>query len=151
MDYVQKEARKNGYVTTLGGRRLHCPKPYYDKETGKWNDGMYKMLNKLIQGSAADILKFAMLRIYDSGALEQAVPHLTVHDENVFSIPYNEEGAEANRQIKEIMESQFDDVLKVPMKCDCELGHNWGYWEGDIWEEMKNGKFERASECWWGK
>ena len=151
MDYVQAQAKKDGYVTTLGGRRQHCPKPYYDKETGKTNDGMYKMLNKLIQGSAADILKFAMLRIYESGALEQAKMHLTVHDELVLSIPYDSKGADANDTIKHIMESQFADTLKVPMKCDCEVGPNWGYWESDIWEEMRNGEFGRGNECWWGE
>ena len=151
MDHVQREARRKGYVTTLGGRRQHCPKPKWDSEKGDWNDGLYKMLNKLIQGSAADILKFAMLRIYEEGLLDYATMHLTVHDENVFSIPYSKDGAEANGRIKEIMESQFADTLKVPMKCDCELGPDWGYWEGDIWEEMRNGKFERAGECWWGK
>ena len=151
MEKVQLDAKRRGYVTTLGGRRLHCPKPKWNKETGKWNDGMYKMLNKLIQGSAADILKFSLLDIYKSGALDAATMHLTVHDENVFSIPYSKEGVEANAEIKRIMEDVFRDRLKVPMKCDCELGPNWGYWEGDIWEEMKNGKFGRGKECWWGR
>lgn len=150
MDSVQSKARRDGYVTTLGGRRQHVPKPYYDKELGKWNDGLYKMLNKLIQGSAADILKFSLLDIYKSGALDVATMHLTVHDENVFSIPYSKAGAEANAEIKRIMETSFGNALTVPMKCDCELGPNWGYWEGDIWEEMKAGKFDRARDCWWG-
>ena len=158
MDYVQREAKKKGYVTTIGGRRQHTPKPYYDKETGKWNDGMYKMLNKLVQGSAADIMKRGMLDAMESGAFFKeeggedtaCFPHLTVHDELVLSVAYTRQGARHNATVIRSMEDAFKDALSVPMKVDCELGPNWGYWEGDIWEEMKNGRFGRDNECWWG-
>ena len=159
MDYVQKEAEKNGYVTTIGGRRQHVPKPYYDKETGKWNDGMYKMLNKLIQGSAADIMKCGMLDAWERGAFDcpddsyLCCPHLTVHDELVFSAKYCFDGMDMISFVGSRMESAFEDELKVPMKVDKEVGPNWGYWESDIWKEMHDEwKFtdERRKECWWG-
>ena len=37
------------------------------------------------------------------------------------------------------------------MKAACELGPNWGYWSGDIWEDMQKGIFNRQADCWWGK
>lgn len=148
--YVQELSSKQGYVTTLGGRRLHKQKAFWDPKTQSWKDSLYKMLNKLIQGTAADILKFSLLEAYKAGIFNTLTMHLTVHDENVVSVPYNKEGAEANAELKHIMESAFKDKLKVSMKCECELGPNWGYWDKDIWEEMKNGKFERSKECWWG-
>lgn len=149
MKAVQDAARMQGYVMTIGGRYQHKPKPAYDPATGKWNDFIYKMLNKLIQGSAADILKFALLEAYHSGVFDILKMHLTVHDENVVSVPYNKAGAEANAELKRIMDMSFHDKLKVPMKAACELGPNWGYWDHDIWDNMQKGVFDRQNECWW--
>lgn len=149
MGAVQNVTKLQGYVMTIGGRYQHAPKPEFDPATGKVNDFMYKMLNKLIQGSAADILKFALLEAWDAGVFNVLKMHLTVHDENVVSVPYNKIGAEANAELKRIMDMSFHDKLNVPMKAACELGPNWGYWDHDIWDDMQQGKFDRASECWW--
>ncbi len=151
MKVVQNLAKLQGYVMTIGGRYQHKPKPVYDPATGKMNDFLYKMLNKLIQGSAADILKFALLTAWDAGVFNVLKMHLTVHDENVVSVPYNKIGAEANAELKRIMDMSFHDKLKVPMKAACELGPNWGYWDHDIWDDMQKGMFNRQKECWWGK
>lgn len=151
MRAVQDAAAFQGYVTTIGGRRQHKPRPRYDPLTGRVNDFMYKMLNKLIQGSAADILKAALLRAYEGGVFGTLRMHLTVHDENVVSVPYNREGAEANAALKEYMDGSFRSVLKVPMKAECELGPTWGYWDGDIWSDMRKGIFNRRGDCWWGR
>ena len=102
------------------------------------------MLNKLIQGSAADILKFALLTAWDAGVFDVLKMHLTVHDENVVSVPFNKIGTEACVELKRIMDMSFHDVLKVPMKAACELGPNWGYWSGDIFAEMQKGNFDPA-------
>ena len=141
MRLVQEVAKLQGYVMTIGGRYQHKPKPQYDPATGKVNDFIYKMLNKLIQGSAADILKFALLTAWDSGVFDILKMHLTVHDENVVSVPFNKAGTEACVELQNIMNNSFKNVLKVPMKACCELGPNWGYWSGDIFEEMKKGNF----------
>ena len=74
----------------------------------------YKALNKLIQGSAADMTKKAMLDLYKEGIL----PHIQIHDELDISIDGNE------NKIKEIMENAVD--LALPNKVDCESGPNWG-------------------------
>lgn len=149
MRHVQDTASYQGYVMTIGGRYQHKPRPVYDHVTGKVNDFLYKMLNKLIQGSAADILKRAMLEAYEAGVFDTLKMHLTVHDELVVSVPYDRAGAEANGELKRIMDMCYHDQLLVPMKAACELGPNWGYWDHDIWDEMREGKFGRQKECWW--
>lgn len=144
MKVVQDISKLQGYIMTIGGRYQHKPKPQWDPATGKVNDFIYKMLNKLIQGSAADILKFALLEAYQAGLFNVLTMHLTIHDENVVSIPFNKEGTEAAVELKRIMDMSFHDKLKVPMKAVAEVGPNWGYWSGDIWEEMKKGNFNPA-------
>ena len=76
----------------------------------------YKALNKLIQGSAADMTKKAMVDLYKEGLLS----HIQIHDELDFSI---ESKAQADK-IKQIMEQAVD--LEVPNKVDYESGPNWG-------------------------
>ena len=128
------QASKHGSIRTLLGRRcrfhLWEPRTYgYEQplplEDAQKKHGMnlrraftYKALNKLIQGSAADQTKRAMLDCYNEGL----VPSLTVHDELCFSV---QDQKQASR-ITEIMEHGLDDVLKVPSKVDEELGSNWG-------------------------
>lgn len=149
MKVVQDLTKMQGYITTIGGRYQHKPKVQYDPATGKMQDFIYKMLNKLIQGSAADILKMSMLEAYNSGVLNVLKMHLTVHDELVSSVPYNKIGTEAVAELKHIMDMAFHDKLKVPMKASCELGPTWGYWSDDIWNDMQKGIFNRQHECWW--
>jgi DNA polymerase I-like protein with 3'-5' exonuclease and polymerase domains len=76
----------------------------------------YKALNKLIQGSAADMTKKAMIDLYKEGLLA----HIQIHDELDFSI----ESKSQAKKIKDIMENAVD--LKVPNKVDYESGPNWG-------------------------
>ena len=76
----------------------------------------YKALNKLIQGSAADMTKKAMLELWKEGI----TPHIQVHDELDISVTNDLEAA----KIKDIMESAVD--LKIPNKVDYESGPNWG-------------------------
>lgn len=76
----------------------------------------YKALNRLIQGSAADQTKQAMVECYKEGL----VPLLTVHDELCFNVESETQAA----RITEIMETSLE--LKIPSKVDQELGDNWG-------------------------
>ena len=76
----------------------------------------YKALNKLIQGSAADMTKKAMVDLYKEGLLA----HIQIHDELDFSV---ESDAQADK-IKQIMEQAVN--LEVPNKVDYESGPNWG-------------------------
>jgi DNA polymerase I-like protein with 3'-5' exonuclease and polymerase domains len=74
----------------------------------------YKALNRLIQGSAADMTKKAMIELHKEGI----TPHIQVHDELDISVNDNAE------KIKDIMESAVE--LEVPTKVDYEFGDNWG-------------------------
>ena len=76
----------------------------------------YKALNKLIQGSAADMTKKAMLELYKEGI----IPHIQIHDELDLSIKNDTEA----KKIIEIMEEAVK--LEVPNKVDYEFGNNWG-------------------------
>ena len=76
----------------------------------------YKALNKLIQGSAADMTKKSMLELYKEGI----IPHIQIHDELDISITDHEKA----KKIIEIMENAV--TLEVPNKVDYEFGSNWG-------------------------
>ena len=76
----------------------------------------YKALNKLIQGSAADMTKKAMLDLYKEGI----IPHIQIHDELDLSV----EDDKHAQKIKDVMESAVD--LKIPNKVDYESGPSWG-------------------------
>ena len=141
MEWCQNIAKAQGYIDTMGGRRQHKPKPAYDPATGKINDFIYKMLNKLIQGTAADILKTALINAYEAGIYDVLDLHLLVHDEQVVSTPFTKEGCEATVELQQIMASVYKDQLLVPIKAECELGINWGYWSSRIYKDMLNGIF----------
>jgi DNA polymerase I-like protein with 3'-5' exonuclease and polymerase domains len=131
-DMATKQADSNGQIRTLLGRkcRFHLwepvtfgtgkPLPHEEalKEYGKniKRAFTYKALNRLIQGSAADQTKKAMLDCYNEGL----TPMLTVHDELCFNI----ESQEQTARIKEIMETGVP--LKVPSKIDVDIKEDWG-------------------------
>ena len=77
----------------------------------------YKALNRLIQGSAADQTKKAMLDLSKEGY----IAHIQVHDELDFSISNKKD----QKRIKEIMETSVEELL-VPSRVDVELGRSWG-------------------------
>ncbi len=144
MAWAQDIARANGYIDTMGGRRLHKPTAQYDQVTGKINDYLYKMLNKLIQGTAADILKQALITADEAGIYDVLTLHLLVHDEQVNSVPFTKEGTEAAVELQHIMGNVYKEQLLVPIKAECELGPNWGYWSSRIYKDMQQGIFNPA-------
>jgi DNA polymerase I-like protein with 3'-5' exonuclease and polymerase domains len=132
MDNVTRKAEDRGKIRTLLGRACHFDlwqpvqfgvfKPLPLEMARKEYDEplkrafTYKALNKLIQGSAADMTKKSMVALYENGI----IPHIQIHDEVDISV---ESDAKAE-QIIEIMESAVE--LKVPNKVDYEHGKNWG-------------------------
>lgn len=83
----------------------------------------HKALNALLQGSAADLMKKAMVDAWDAGIFNVLVPHLTVHDEFNSSVPDTKEGREAFGELRNIMEHAIK--LEIPVLADGELGSNW--------------------------
>ena len=121
MDLIQEVAVRRGYVKTLSGRRQRL------------NDTRlaYKMVNYLVQGSASDILKRGQVDAYEKGVFDVLKIHATVHDENVFSAPKTKEGREAVEALGECMQNSYQEVLKVPIRIDKEMGLNWGHCNSD--------------------
>jgi twinkle protein len=134
MRWVEFVVKQSGYIRSIGNRVHHKPKSYF--MNGKMNDGIYKMTNYLIQGSCADLLKAALVKAYKDGVFNVLKLHLTVHDENVVSIPKTNEGTDAALHLKECMEKAYSERMLVPMRVAVEVGPNWGYWNDDIWKNM---------------
>jgi DNA polymerase I-like protein with 3'-5' exonuclease and polymerase domains len=132
MKSVSNRAQHRGQIRTLGGRlcRFHLWEPNsfgmhkalpFNEAVQEHGPGIrraytYKALNKLIQGSAADMTKKSMLELYKQGI----IPHIQIHDELDISVESDKQA----KQITEIMESAVD--LEIPNKVDYESGKNWG-------------------------
>ena len=129
---VSQRAQESGRIRTLLGRMcrfplwepsyfgIHKPLKHEDaiKEHGPGirRAYTYKALNKLIQGSAADMIKKAMIDLHK----EKITPLIQIHDELNISI----ENKEQSKKVIEIMEEAVK--LKVPNKVDYEVGEHWG-------------------------
>jgi len=132
MKSVSNRAQQHGQIRTLLGRL--CRFPLWEPNSFGMHKALpfkeavqehgpgirraytYKALNKLIQGSAADMTKKSMLELYKEGI----IPHIQVHDELDISVESDKQA----KQIIEIMESAVD--LEIPNKVDYESGKNWG-------------------------
>lgn len=112
-------AKRDGEVRSILGRRARLTPEI--KKAGQ----EHAFFNRLIQGSAADLMKTAMVQASEAGIFSVLVPHLTVHDELDFSIPRTAEGAEAFGELKRIMESCVK--LKVPLIAEGKIGPDWGH------------------------
>lgn len=119
--------RKHGYVETLFGRRIHVPS-IADKNPARRNFGERAAINAPIQGTAADVIKRAMIRVGPAltTAGLKARLLLQVHDELLFEVPAAEIDATA-ALVKEIMEGAARPVveLSIPLTADIGIGDNW--------------------------
>lgn len=133
MNKTSQFAQTSGSIGTLLGRRcrfnkwepatfgMHTPMTFEEAERtygrGRIRRAMtYKALNKLIQGSAADMTKKAMLDLYKEGI----IPHIQIHDELDISVIDDNQA----KKIVEIMEGAV--TLAIPNKVDYESGKTWG-------------------------
>lgn len=133
MNKTSAHAQTSGSIGTLLGRRcrfnkwepatfgMHTAMSFEEAERtygrGRIRRAMtYKALNKLIQGSAADMTKKAMLDLYNEGI----IPHIQIHDELDISVKDDNQA----KKIVEIMESAV--TLAIPNKVDYESGETWG-------------------------
>ncbi|ADV33991.1 DNA polymerase I [Candidatus Blochmanniella vafra str. BVAF] len=123
MQYIKDYAKKNGYVSTLDGRKLYLP-DIYSSNISQKKGAERSAINAPMQGSAADIIKRAMISI-DSWLQTDNIPvHMImqVHDELVFEVN-NTFVDIAVKQIRKLMEECF--ILNVPLKVDIGVGKNW--------------------------
>lgn len=146
MEACTLEAERFGTIATILGRKSR-----FDLwEPDSWNNGerspalpywqavqqygdvrramLHKALNRKLQGSAADMMKMAMLQCWKSGVFSvTGVPRLTVHDELDFSDPGGREAEQGFREVKRILESAMK--LLIPVIADAEAGPDWGHVE----------------------
>ena len=130
-DQCARLGANRGYITTIAGRKCRFnlfepmndrKTPYpYDKAVTEYGSQVkraytYKAMNRLIQGSAADMTKQAMIELYKEGIL----PHTQVHDELDISVTDSDQ---CNKIMKIMSECT---PLCVPNKVDAEIGKNWG-------------------------
>ncbi|MEY2908817.1 MAG: Dinoroseobacter phage vB DshS-R5C [Pseudomonadota bacterium] len=128
------DPRSSGHIRSLLGRR--CRFDLWEPDSFEMNKAMpreealqkygvhtrlkraytYKALNRLIQASAADITKKAMVDVCEAGHM----PMLQVHDELAFSV----ESLEQAKMLSEVMAAAVP--MEVPMRCDIEIGPSWG-------------------------
>jgi len=142
-DAAQQTATSRGYIVTILNRRARFPlfEPVYgdrdnivalpEHEATLKYDGRirraftHKALNRLLQGSAADLMKVAMREIDRAGIERQLGPMLlTCHDETGHSVPPTKAGQDALNEVRHIMESCL--TLRVPIMADQSIGPNWG-------------------------
>ncbi|MDO5037612.1 MAG: DNA polymerase I [Tissierellia bacterium] len=123
MEDIVKKGKDKGYVETLFHRRRYLPE-LENKNFAVRNFGERVALNMPIQGTAADIIKLAMVKIYQ--ALKErklaAKLLLQVHDELIIEAP-KEEVEEVRQLMKDIMEGVMD--LSIPLDVDIEIGKTW--------------------------
>ena len=123
MHEIVEQAKRDGYVTTLFGRRRELP----ELKSSSFNVrsfGERVALNTPIQGTAADIIKLAMIRV-DAALRKQKLKArlvLQVHDELIVECPVKE-----TEQVKKIVTAEMENVvqLHVPLLAEAKSGASW--------------------------
>ena len=123
MEQSKEVARRQGYVTTLFGRRRYLPDINSQNATVR-GFAERNAINAPIQGTAADIIKVAMIRIHERFQREaiRSKMILQVHDELNFSV-YPDEKEQVERIVLEEMQNAFH--MQVPLVADSGFGNNW--------------------------
>ena len=113
--------RKDGYEEWIAQKKKEevygSPKQHLQRAK------LHSALNALLQGSAADLMKKAMVDIHQAGIFNTIIAHLTVHDELDVSVPKTKEGEEAFNELVHLMETSVK--LNIPVFADAKLGANW--------------------------
>ncbi len=124
LDSIEKFAEENGYVETISGRRRYLPE--IESESHQMREAAKRAaVNTPFQGSAADIIKMAMISIHKKLKSQKfsAKMLLQVHDELIFEFPPNEE-----KKLTDLVRAEMSNVvqLRVPLVVDIGIGSNWG-------------------------
>jgi DNA polymerase I len=123
IEHIIAEAKEKGFVRTLFGRIRYIPE-LSNTDANVRQFGERTAMNTPIQGTAADIIKMAMVNIHKKLAQRQLQSRLImqIHDELVFEVPEKE-----NAEIQELVKYEMENVctLKVPLKVSLGQGKNW--------------------------
>lgn len=144
MEATSREAENSGIITTVLGRRsrfemweprgrkgqdkaIALPYELAIRKYGHVRRAhTHKALNRRLQGSAADMMKYAMWQCWKDGVFDSTgVPRVTVHDELGFSDPGGQEAAFAH--MKHVLENALP--IRIPVRADEEMGPDWGHVE----------------------
>jgi len=127
-EYIERtieQLRREGYVETLSGRKRFFPELQNGRLPFNQRQGVERAaINAPIQGTAADVMKIAMIRVYEALQAQglQARMLLQVHDELVLEAPIAEK-TQVVKLLCDIMEAAY--AFDVPLKVDVEAGTNW--------------------------
>jgi DNA polymerase-1 len=121
MENIAQAAARDGYVTTIMGRRRSIPEIRSDNFNER-EGGRRIAINTPIQGSAADIIKMAMVRIHEHLKEMESRMILQVHDELVFEVQDRELDT-VKEMVRNAMEQAYP--LEVPVRVDMGVGENW--------------------------
>jgi DNA polymerase-1 len=123
MDESIRKARELGYVTTMFGRKRYLPDILSRNQVVRGN-AERNAINAPIQGSAADIIKIAMIRIYERMKSEKFLSKmiLQVHDELIFEVLISE-----LEKLRDLVLLEMSNAVKldIPLKVDWGTGNNW--------------------------
>ncbi|HSF90594.1 MAG TPA: DNA polymerase I, partial [Paracoccaceae bacterium] len=124
MDKTVEDAKRDGFVTTLFGRRIHTPE--INAKGPHAGFAKRAAINAPIQGTAADVIRRAMIRVPDAIAHLPARMLLQVHDELLFEVP-EDAVAETTAIVKHVMEQASLPAIKldVPLVVEAGTGANW--------------------------
>jgi DNA polymerase-1 len=124
MERTRTQASEKGYVETLDGRRLYLP-DIKSSNAMRRKGAERAAINAPMQGTAADIIKRAMIKVAD-WLLQPDAPRariiMQVHDELVFEV-HNDDVAAVSEQVRSLMEGSME--LAVPLKVEVGVGKNW--------------------------
>jgi DNA polymerase-1 len=124
IESVVREATDRGYVTTLFSRRRPIPE-LASRDRAVRGFGERTAVNTVIQGSAADLIKLAMIRIAERLRNQASETRLLlqIHDELLFEVPHSEIS-----RTEELVKREMEGVqtLRVPLKVEAKIGSDWG-------------------------
>lgn len=124
------KAEKLGYVSTLFGRKRRLPDMKLKRDSFEYQRAYRQTINSVIQGTAGDIMKLAMINIATHPRVKELGIGIvmTIHDELICEVP-KEHVKEGANLIAELMKATGEKALGLPMKCDLEVTEYW-YGEG---------------------
>ncbi|MBN2047857.1 MAG: DNA polymerase I [Anaerolineaceae bacterium] len=128
LDRIRFEAAQNGYVETLFGRRRYFPNLRDERNTNQRRREEREAINAPIQGTAADIMKLAMIKL---GEALKTAPYdakllLQIHDELMLECP-DHQIKETVQLVQEVMENTYQ--LSIPLLTEAKVGKNWAEME----------------------
>ena len=130
------QAEKLGYVCTITGRKRRLPNMRLDKENYLYQEASRQCLNARIQGSSADVMKLAMVNLYNHPRFKELEGNIlmTIHDEMVIECR-DEVAVEMAELLPEVMKDTAMKLLGTKQKCDVEVSRVWS--GDDCLDELK--------------